>query len=127
MKVLIWISCMFVPSFIAMIAKDIGLILGGILTATLYCIAIFIARKLCDKFDWKKAMQAVSESGMSVNEYAKQGLSEEFVSDLPKLTYENMKAVLKNKKNKNEITDAQYILLLRLCSWTPGKDKFPEI
>jgi hypothetical protein len=97
------------------------------LWAAIVCFCLWLAIKLCRKVDWKRAMEAVTESGMTVNEYAKQCLTEEFLEKLPKLTYEQMKSALKAEKNNGKITQAQYIILLKLLSWTPGKDEYPKL
>ena len=131
MKILIWIGCMAIPSITTMLIKDNGILLGGalygVLCAILYGAAAWIANMLCAKLDWGRAMEEVKKSGMSVTEYAKQGLTQEFVDQLPKNTYEQMKVILKKKEAEGGITHAQYIILLKLCSWTPGKDQYPKI
>lgn len=127
MKILIWIGCMAIPSITAMLVKDNGILLGGIPSAILYGLAVWLACTLCAKLDWSRAMEEVKKSGMSVTEYAKQGLTQEFVDQLPKNTYEQMKVILKKKETEGSITHAQYIILLKLCSWTPCKDQYPKI
>lgn len=127
MKALIWISCCSAASLISAFLLDLGMIIGGIPSALLFGGAVWLAFKLCEKYDWSKAMEKVAESGMTIPEYAKQGLTEDFLHNLPKLTYEKMKSTLKAEVSKGNITPAQCIILLKLCSWTPGKDKFPEL
>ena len=126
MKALIWCACMLIPALPLTLAKDYGIIVGGIPTAILYGIGIWLANKLCNKLDLKKAMKKVAETGMTVEEYAKQGLSDDFLNQLPMLVYEQMKIKLKEKESSGIITHEQYILLLRLYSWTPGKDTYPR-
>lgn len=118
---------MLIPALPLTLAKDYGIIVGGIPTAILYGIGNWLANKLCRKIDWKRAMKAVAESGLSVEEYAKQGLSDDFLNQLPKLVYEQMKAKIKEKERDGIITHEQYIILLKLCSWTPGKDEYPKL
>lgn len=139
MKVLIWIGCMILnyiiqgitTSIVACIpAKDDGAILlvglvNGLLAAASIGFCIWLAISLCKKVDWSRAMQKVAESRMSISEYGKQGLPEKFLEQLPKLTHEQLKTVLKEAKNKGKITREQYTILLKEYSWTPGKDNRP--
>lgn len=139
MKVLIWIGCMILnyiiqgisTSIVACIpAKDSSAILlvgllNGILAAASIGFCIWLAIKLCKKLDWSRAMQKVAESRMSISEYGRQGLSDKFLDQLPNLTYEQLKSVLKAAKNNGKITREQYTILLHSYSWTPGKDKRP--
>ena len=113
MKALIWIGCCGAASIINMILMDCGIILGGIPYALLFVGTSYLALKLCEKYDWSRAMEKVAESGMTITEYAKQGLTEEFLNSLPKLTYEKMKTTLKAEVSKGNITEAQYIILLK--------------
>ena len=127
MKVIIWVGCMITPNIIAMLCIDNGIILGGIPSAILYALAVWLAKTLCGRLDWSRAMKEVKKSGMDITDYAKQGLTDEFVSQLPKNSYDKLKVILKKEKRKGTITHAQYIILLKLCSRTPGKDTSPKI
>lgn len=126
MKALIWIGCCGAASIVSMCFGGLGM-LGAIPSALLFGGAAWLAYKLCNKLDWSKAMEKVAESGMTITDYAKQGLTEDFLQGLPRLTYEKMKSTLKEKVVKGEITEAQCTILLKLYSWTPGKDQYPEV
>ena len=54
MKVLIWVGCLFVVTFIRTCIQESGTILGGLPTALLYLGAYFIARSLCKLLDESK-------------------------------------------------------------------------
>lgn len=139
MKIFIWVGCLvsylLVSVIIDSLLMPLGIRLGWLLRFLLLTATVALAKTLCNKRDnhktgkcsWQTAMEKVAESDMSVNEYAKQGLTEDFLLGLPKLTYENMKSVLKAKVCKGEITEAQYVILLKKLSWTPGKDEFPKL
>lgn len=53
MKVFIWIACLFVPSALAVLLKDAGILLGGIPTAILYGVALWAAKTLTKKWENK--------------------------------------------------------------------------
>lgn len=125
MKALIWIGCCATASIISMCFATLGII-GGIPMAIIYGVAVWLAFKLCKKYDWKRAMEKVAESGMTCEDYARQGLTKEFLRSLPRMTYEVMKSTLKAEVRKGNITTAQCTILLDMYSWTPGVDKFPE-
>ena len=125
MKVLIWIGCCGVASIVSMFFSTLGII-GGILMAIVYGVAVWLSFKLCKKYDWKQAMEKVAESGMTTEDYAKQGLTKDFLRGLPRMTYENMKSTLKDEVRKGNITEAQCTILLDMYSWTPGEDEYPE-
>ena len=93
----------------------------------MYAALFFLPNYFCKKYDWHRAMKAVKESGLSVNEYTKQGLSPDLVEKLPKYPYEQVKTVLKDLKKKGTITHEQYVILLKICDWTPGKDECPKL
>ena len=124
MKALIWIGCFLGTVIVNILLLPLELRLGYML---MYANLFVLPSYLCKKLDLHRAMKAVKESGMSVNEYAKQGLSDDFVAQLPNMAYEKMKSVLKAKKKEGSITHEQYVLLLKLCSWTHGKDKCPKL
>jgi hypothetical protein len=126
MKALIWIGCCGAASIVSMCFGGLGM-LGAIPGGILFGGAVWLAYKLCNKLDWSRAMEKVAESGMTITDYAKQGLTEDFLQSLPRLTYEKMKSTLKEKVVKGEITEAQCTILLKLYSWTPGKDQYPEV
>lgn len=126
MKALIWIGCCGAASIVSMCFGGLGK-LGAIPSGILFGGAVWLAYKLCNKLDWSRAMEKVAESGMTITDYAKQGLTEDFLQGLPRLTYEKMKSTLKEKVVKGEITEAQCTILLKLYSWTPGKDQYPEV
>lgn len=127
MKALIWIGCCTAPTLIGWTLAEFGIFFYGIPFALLEAGAVWLAYKLCNKLDWSRAMERVAESGMTITDYAKQGLTEDFLQSLPRLTYEKMKSTLKEKVVKGEITEAQCTILLKLYSWTPGKDQYPEV
>ena len=91
-------------------------LLNGILVAASVGFSWWLATKLCKKLDWYRAMKKAAEAGMSVTEYGKQGLSEEFLEKLDKLCktapYEQVKSQLKACVKKGKITKEQYIILL---------------
>lgn len=122
MKVLIWIGCFFSVAVIQMIVSDFGIILGGIPTALLFGAAWFVAKKLCDKWDMHNIEKKAAEANMTVSEYAKQGLSEDFLAKVEHvfntLPYERAKDKLKECVKKKKITKDQYIILLREYSKT---------
>lgn len=131
MKVLIWIGCAILNFIIQIISKaiascipltDDGAILiygtlNGILSAASIAFCIWLAIKLCNTLDWHRAIKKASEAGMSVSEYGRHGLSEEFLKDVEKLfnTYpiEQVKPELKDCVKKGKITKEQYIILLK--------------
>lgn len=125
MKTLIWIGCCGTASIVSMLFATLGII-GGIPMAIVYGVAVWLAFRLCKKLDWKRAMEKVAESGMTTEDYAKQGLTKEFLRGLPRMTYEKMKSTLKAEVRKGNITEAQCTILLDMYSWTPGEDKYPE-
>ena len=116
MKVLIWIGCFLGLAIIRMIAQNCGIILGGLPTALLFGTAWFIGKKLCDKWAMHQVEKKATEAGMTVSEYAKHGLSEEFLAKLEELCqtvpYEQVKSQLKACVKKGKITKEQYIILL---------------
>lgn len=67
MKFLIWFLAATVPVYLNMI----GITLGGIPTAILYGILIWLATLLCQKWDLHCINKAASKLGMSSFEYVK--------------------------------------------------------
>ena len=121
MKVLIWIGCCVIPAIVNSIFLGIGVRLGGIPVALLYGGAIWLAKFLCDKLDYHRAMKKATEAGMTLSEYGKQGLPTAFLDKLEELRnvpYEQLKAQLKTCLKKDIITKEQYIILLREYSRT---------
>ena len=122
MKILIWTGIMLIPSIIATLVKDSGILLGGIPTAILYGTAFWLANKLCKKYDWHRVAKKASKAGMTVSEYGRHGLSEEFLNKLEKLCntvpYEQVKAMLKKCVKEGKITKEQSIVLLNEYSTT---------
>ena len=55
MKVLIWFLCIFANALITVLLKYAGITLGGIPTALLLGVMIWLARTLCKKWDEHKA------------------------------------------------------------------------
>ena len=53
MKVLIWIGCILLTSLIVVALGYTGVRLGGIPTALLYAVMIWVARSLCKAYDEK--------------------------------------------------------------------------
>lgn len=116
MKVLIWIVCCALPTIITWIFADFGIGLGGILFALLEVGAIWLALRLCKKWDWKQAENKAAELGMTVSEYGRHGLSEAFLAKLEELSntvpYEQVKSQLKSCVRKGKISKEQYTILL---------------
>lgn len=121
MKVLIWIGCCGAASIISMLLSDIGIV-GGLVGAILHGGAVWLAINLCKKRDWQQAEKKATEAGMTVSEYGKHGLSEEFLAKLEEmchtLPYEQVKDQLKACVKKGKITKEQYIILLKEYSTT---------
>lgn len=131
MKALIWIGCMILNYIIQGIAKLIVLCipatddnailligtLNGILSAASIGLCIWLAITLCKKWDWYKVLKKAAEANMTVSEYGRQGLSDEFFAKLEEmcntLPYEQVKDQLKACVNKGKITKEQYIILLK--------------
>ena len=136
MKVLIWIGCMILNYIIQNISAavlacipvsntgDAALIglLGGLLLAASIGICIWLAITLCKKWDWYTVLKKAAEAEMTVSEYGKQGLSEEFLAKLEEMChtipYEQVKSQLKACVKKGKITKEQYIILLNEYSTT---------
>lgn len=136
MKVLIWIGCMILNYIIQSIVKIIVScipssdataiivipLLSGLLSATSIGFCIWLAIKLCKTLDWYRVMKKASEAGMTVSEYGKHGLSEEFLSKIEKVfstvPYEQAKPQLKACVKKGKISKEQYIILLKEYSAT---------
>lgn len=130
MKILIWIGCMVVNYFMQMaffaivswvpVSDDGGAVLVGLLNGLLSVVSIglciWIAIRLCKKWDWHKVTKKANEAGMTVTEYGKHGLSEEFLAKVETLfntvPYEQAKPQLKACVKKGKITKEQYIILL---------------
>lgn len=116
MKVLIWIGCCASPTLIAWTLADFGIVLNGIPFVLLEVASIWLAIKLCKKWDWHRATKKAMEAGMTVSEYGRKGLSEEFLAKLEEmcntLPFEQVKPQLKACVKKGKITKEQYIILL---------------
>jgi hypothetical protein len=121
MKVLIWIGCCGAASIINMCLSDIGII-GGLISALLYGGAVWLAITLCKKWDWYTVLKKAAEAEMTVSEYGRKGLSEEFLAKLQEMCntipYEQVKDQLKACVKKGKITKEQYIILLKEYSTT---------
>ena len=131
MKVLIWIGCMVLNYIIQSIFSAISacipvsstteaLLVGlvnGLLWAASIGLFMWLAIKLCRMWDWYNVMKKASEAEMTVSEYGKKGLSDEFLAKLEELCntvpYEQVKAQLKACVKKGKITKEQYIILLK--------------
>lgn len=130
MKVLIWIGCMILNYVLQTIARAvvscipvtddssavlIGL-LNGVLAAASIGLCIWLAIKLCKKLDWYQVMKKASEAGMTVSEYGKHGLSQEFLDELDKIShtlpYEQVKPKFKSFVRSGKMTKEQCIILL---------------
>ena len=113
MKVLIWIVCCALPTLITWTFDDFGIKVGGLLFEVG---AIWLAYKLCKKWDWHQAEKKAAELRMSVTEYGRHGLSEEFLAKLEEMSntlpYEQVKSQLKACVKKGKITKEQYTILL---------------
>jgi hypothetical protein len=131
MKVLIWIGCMILNYIIQNISKaivssipasgDEGIILigllSGLLSAASIGLCIWLAITLCKKWDWYKVLKKAAEANMTVSEYGKHGLSEEFLAKVENMfntvAYEQAKSKLKSCVKKGKITKEQYTILLK--------------
>ncbi|MGM9643043.1 MAG: hypothetical protein ACI3XI_07520 [Eubacteriales bacterium] len=131
MKVLIWIGCCTLNYFISTVIKavlnripssDEGSVLligflNGIMIAASAGFCIWLAVKLCAKWDWHKLSKKAATVGLTVSEYGKKGVSAEFLSDLEHLCntvpYEHVKSHLKACVKKGIITKEQSIILLK--------------
>jgi hypothetical protein len=136
MKVLIWIGCMILNYIIQNISAailacipvsntgDAALIglFGGLLSAASIGFCIWLAITLCKKWEWYNVLKKASEANMTISEYGKQGLSEEFLAKLEEMChtipYEQVKSQLKACVKKGKITKEQYIILLNEYSTT---------
>ena len=136
MTALIWIGCMVLNFIIQGIVKGIVScipssdataiivipLLNGLLSAASIGFCIWLAIKLCKKFDWHRVMKKALEAGMTVSEYGRHGLSEAFLAKLEELCntvpYEQVKAQLKACVKKGKLTKEQYIILLKEYSTT---------
>ena len=130
MKALIWIGCLTLNYIISNIASAIvqcipvsgneGVILIGLLNGVLSAASIgfcmWLALRLCKKWDWYRVMKKAAEAGMSISEYGRHGLSEEFLAKLEEMCntipYEQVKSQLKACVKKGKITKEQYIILI---------------
>ena len=131
MKALIWIGCMVLNYIIQSIARIvvycipatddssilvIGL-LSGLLSAASIGFCIWLAITLCKKWDWYNVLKKAAEANMTVSEYGRKGLSEEFLAKLEELSntifYDDLKDALKKCVKKGKITKEQYIILLK--------------
>jgi hypothetical protein len=118
MKILIWIGCCAIPFIVNSIFLGIGVRLGGIPVALLEGGAVWLAFRLCKKWDWHQAEKKAAESGMSILEYGRHGLSEKFLEKLDTLCktapIEQVKPQLKDCVKKGKITKEQYTILLEV-------------
>jgi hypothetical protein len=113
MKALIWIGCTLAVVLINILLLPLEMGLGYIL---MYAILIVLPEYLCKKLDWYRIKKNATNAGMTVSEYGKQGLSQEFLTTLEKLcnttSYERVKFLLKKCVKKGKITKEQFIILL---------------
>ena len=97
-------------------------LLSGLLSAASIGLCIWLAIKLCNTLDWYRVMKKATEAGMTVSEYGRHGLSDEFLAKLEELfntvPYEQAKPQLKACVKKGKITQEQYIILLNEYSTT---------
>lgn len=130
MKVLIWIGCLTLNYIISNTASAIvqcipassteGIILigllNGVLSAASIGFCIWLAFKLCKKWDWYRIMTNASKAGMSVSEYARHGLTEKFLEKLDSLCNSvhiaQVKPLLKELLKQKKITKDQYKIFL---------------
>lgn len=119
MKVLIWIGCILGTLLINILLSPLGIRLGYILMFLILCV---LPKYLCKKWDIRMIKKEATEAGMSVSEYAKQGLSEEFLANLEKMCntvpYEQVKSKLKKYVKEGKLTKGQSIILLDEYSTT---------
>lgn len=130
MKVLIWIGCFILNYIISPILRAIVLCiptsddggailvgtLSGLVSAASLGLCIWLAIRLCKKLDLYRAMKKAAEAGMTVSEYGRHGLSEEFLEQLASLSkkrpIEEVELQLKACVKKGMITKEQYTILL---------------
>lgn len=62
MKVLIWIGCFFANALLTTLINGSGVSLGGIPTAILFGVTLWLARTLCKKWDERKANGASEQN-----------------------------------------------------------------
>lgn len=131
MKVLIWIGCMILNYIIQIVSSAIvsgipatddgaALLVGGVnglLSAASIGLCIWLAITLCKKWDWYKVLKKAAEANMTVSEYGRHGLSEEFLAKLEELCntvpYEQVKDQLKACVRSGKITKEQCTILLK--------------
>ncbi|MBQ8495108.1 MAG: zinc ribbon domain-containing protein [Clostridia bacterium] len=71
MKILIWILCFFVNSFITTLIKtEIGINLGAIPTILMYAATFWLARTLCKKWDEHRENKAIQAETCAMKEVA---------------------------------------------------------
>lgn len=130
MKVLIWIGCLILNYIVQSISSAIvscipvsndtdvllRATLNGLLSAASIGFFIWLAIRLCKKLDWYRVMKKANEAGMTVSEYGRQGLSEEFLAKVEELfntvPYEVAKTKLGACVSSGKISKEQYIILL---------------
>lgn len=131
MKALIWIGCFIMHYIISNIIKAIIIyipitddssvlligFLNGILVAASFGFCIWLAKSLCQKWEWHVLSKKAATFGLTVSEYGKRGLSEEFLANLEHMCntvpYEHVKSHLKACVKKGTMTKEQSIILLK--------------
>ena len=131
MKTLIWVGCMILNYIIQNVASAIVILsipvsddrgalligtLNGLLSAASIGFCIWLAMRLCKKWDWYKVLKKAAEANMTVSEYGRFGLTEEFLTKLDELCntapQEQVKEQLKACVRSGKITKEQSIILL---------------
>jgi hypothetical protein len=136
MKALIWIGCCILHYIISNIIKaitncipvadDRSVLLIGVLNGILIAISvgccIWLANFLCQKWEWRYLSKKAAEHGLTVSEYGKRGMSEEFLANLEHMCntvpYEHVKSHLKACVKKGMMTKEQSKILLKEYSTT---------
>ena len=124
MKVIIWIACAILQSItyatIQGICSGAGIILGGLVSgllaiATIGIELLWLAPKLCKKWDWSQAKKKADAAGMTLLEYGKHNLPEAVLNKLESYRgkpVEELKYQLKACVKAGKITKEQYTILL---------------
>ena len=122
MKALIWIVCCATPTIIKWTVEEFGLTFTPMAFALLQAGGACLALFLCKKWNWHQAEKKAAEAGMTVSEYGRHGLSQEFLADLEKKcktwSYELVKSELKSYVRQGKITKEQCLILLKEYSTT---------
>lgn len=91
-------------------------LLSGVIAAICVGVSCWAARKLCKKYDKNRIVKQATAEGLSVREYCRRDLSEEFLEKLDNLcqkaSREKVEVELEKCVSKGKITKQQYKRLL---------------